>query len=57
MDKKLKKDDKVNGSIVDETFKELDEKLSVINKVTKNWLKQIILWHISEAYERGKASK
>jgi len=48
---------KTNGSVVDDTFKELDEKLSIINKETKDWLKQKILWHISEAYERGKASK
>ena len=48
---------KTNGSVVDETFKELDEKLSIINKETKDWLKQKILWHITEAYERGKAGK
>jgi len=48
---------KTNGSVVDETFKELDEKLSIINKETKDWLKQKIMWHISEAYERGKAGK
>ena len=48
---------KTSGSVVDETFKELDEKLSIINKETKDWLKQKILMHISEAYERGKAGK
>ena len=48
---------KTNGSVVDDTFKELDEKLSIINKETKDWLKQKIMWHISEAYERGKAGK
>ena len=48
---------KTNVSVVDETFKELDEKLSIINKETKDWLKQKIMWHISEAYERGKAGK
>ena len=48
---------KTNGSVVDETFKELDEKLSIINKETKDWLKQKILWHITEAYERGKSGK
>jgi hypothetical protein len=48
---------KTNGSVVDDTFKELDEKLSIINKETKDWLKQKILWHISESYERGKAGK
>jgi len=48
---------KTNGSVVDNTFKELDEKLSIINKETKDWLKQRILWHISEAYERGKSDK
>ena len=48
---------KTNGSIVDETFNELDEKLSIINKETKDWLKQKIMWHISEAYERGKVGK
>ena len=60
-DKKLHISDviksKTNGSIVDDTFKELDEKLSIINKETKDWLKQKILWHISEAYERGKTCK
>jgi len=48
---------KSNGSVVDDTFKELDEKLSIINKETKDWLKQKILWYISEAYNRGKADK
>ena len=48
---------KTNGSVVDDTFKELDEKLSIINKETKDWLKQKFLWHILEAYERGKAGK
>ena len=60
-DKKLHISDviksKTNGSIVDDTFKELDEKLSIVNKETKDWLKQKILWHISEAYERGKTCK
>ena len=51
------KESKTNGSVVDDTFKELDEKLSIINKETKDWLKQKILWHISEAYERGKVGK
>ena len=50
-------ENKTNGSVVDDTFKELDEKLSIINKETKDWLKQKFLWHISEAYERGKAGK
>lgn len=44
-------------SIVDETFKEIDEKLSIINKETKDWLKLKIMWHITEAYKRGKHSK
>ena len=48
---------KTNGSVVDDTFKELDEKLKIINKETKDYLKQKIMWHISEAYERGKAGK
>jgi hypothetical protein len=48
---------KKKDSVVDDTFKELDEKLSIINKETKDWLKQKMLWHISEAYERGKAGK
>ena len=51
------KESKTNGSVVDDTFKELDEKLSIINKETKDWLKQKILWPISEAYERGKVGK
>ena len=50
-------DSKTNSSVVDDTFKELDVKLSIINKETKDWLKQKILWHITEAYERGKADK
>ena len=60
-DKKLHISDviktKTKGSIVDDSFKELDEKLSIVNKETKDWLKQKILWHISEAYERGKTCK
>lgn len=41
-------------SVVDDTFKEIDEKFSIINEESKNWIKQKLLFHISEAYERGK---
>lgn len=57
---KLKITDDLNkpaGSIVEETFKELDEKLSVINKETRDWIKLKIMWHITEAYDRGKHAK
>ena len=45
---------KTNKMVADDTFKEIDKKLIIINKETKDWLKQKILWHITEAYERGK---
>jgi hypothetical protein len=41
-------------SVVEETFEELDAKLSILNKETVDWIKQKMLYHISEAYERGK---
>ena len=44
-------------SIVDDTFKELDEKLTILNKETVDFIKSKILFHISEAYERGKKEK
>ena len=46
---------KTNGSVVDDTFKEIDEKLSILDKEIKSWIKQKIMWHIAEAFERGKA--
>jgi hypothetical protein len=44
-------------SVVDDTFKELDTKLSILNKETVDWIKQKMLYHINEAYERGKIEK
>lgn len=44
-------------SIVDKTFKEIDEKLSILNTETIDWIKAKIMWHITEAYERGKKEK
>ena len=41
-------------SVVDSTFKELDERLSILDKDTINFIKTKILDHITEAYERGK---
>ena len=41
-------------SVVDSTFKELDERLSILDKDTINFIKIKILNHITEAYERGK---
>lgn len=41
-------------SVVDDTFKEIDEKFSILSEESKNWIKQKLLFHISEAYERGK---
>ena len=45
------------SSVVDDTFKEIDDKLSILNKETVEWIKQKILFHISEAYERGTKNK
>lgn len=42
------------SSVTDHTFKEIDKELSILNNETRAWLKNTILWHISEAYERGK---
>ena len=56
--KHIKKfNEEVDNSVVDKTFKEIDERLSILNKETLNWLKQSIMTHISEAYERGKSEK
>lgn len=42
-------------SVVEDTFNEIDTKFSkILNEKTIDWIKQKILWHISEAYERGK---
>ena len=41
-------------SVVDNTFKELDERLSILDKDTINFIKTQILDHTTEAYERGK---
>jgi hypothetical protein len=49
---------KKTKSITDDTFKELDEKFSgILNEETINYIKGKILWHISEAYNRGKYEK
>jgi hypothetical protein len=39
---------------VQDTFDEMDKKLSILNKETISWLKQKVMWHISEAFERAK---
>jgi len=44
-------------SVVDDTFDEIDKRLSVLNPETIDWIKQIIMNHITEAYNRGKASE
>ena len=46
-----------NEIINDDTFNEIDEKLSILNKETVDWIKQKMLFHISEAYERGTKNK
>jgi len=44
-----------NKSIIDDTFKEIDKKFkSILNDSTINWIKTIIMSHITEAYNRGK---
>ena len=45
------------SSVVDDTFKEIYDKLSILNKETVEWIKQKIHFHISEAYERGTKNK
>jgi len=52
-----KTDDRPKSSVVDYTFKQLDEKFSILDKETKDWLKQTILYHIAESYEKGKLIK
>jgi hypothetical protein len=42
-------------SVVDDTFKEIDVKMSILNNETKDWIKQKLMEHITEAYLRGKA--
>ena len=37
------KESRTNGSVVDDTFKELDEKLSIINKVKKRKKEMLLL--------------
>jgi hypothetical protein len=44
----------VKGSVVQDTFDEMDIKLSILNKDTISWLKRKVMWHISEAFERAK---
>jgi len=45
------------GSVVDDTFDEIDKKFNNLSEESISWIKQKILWHISEAYERGKKDK
>jgi hypothetical protein len=47
---------KINNetSVVDETFNKIDEKLSILNKETIDWIKGMVIYHIGEAYDRGK---
>jgi len=39
---------------IEDSFKEIDEKLNILDKDTINWVKGKMLLHISDAYERGK---
>jgi hypothetical protein len=47
----------INESVTDKTFDEIDEKLSILNEETISWIKGKIMFHISEAYNRGKNSE
>jgi hypothetical protein len=44
-------------SVLDITFKEIDEKFSILNKENIDWIKSKIMDHITEAYERGSKVK
>ena len=44
-------------SVVTETFKEIDSKLSILNEETRDWVKMKIMTHIDEAYKRGKNTR
>lgn len=54
MEDYLNKDKK---SIVDDTFIELNEKFKILSTEGRDWIKSKILWHISEAYERGRKNE
>lgn len=41
-------------SVVDDTFKEIDEKFAILNPESRDWIKMKLMEHISEAYKRGK---
>jgi hypothetical protein len=41
-------------SVVDDTFKEIDEKFAILSPESRDWFKMKLMEHISEAYQRGK---
>ena len=41
-------------SVVDDTFKEIDEKFAILSSESRDWIKMKLMEHISEAYNRGK---
>ena len=38
---------------MEETFKEIDSKLSILNKETLDWIKSILMTQVSDAFDRG----
>lgn len=41
------------GGTLESTFKEIDKRLSILDKFTVEWIKGMIMWHASDGFIRG----
>lgn len=39
---------------LDKSFDEIDRKLTILSDKAKDWIKMILMTHVTKAYERGK---
>lgn len=51
--KPIQKETPNETSVVDKTFAEIDNKFSVLDKESRDWIKQQIMNHLRNAYNRG----
>lgn len=47
----------IKKSIVEDLFKQIDEKFKCLNDESKEWIKVQIMTHIQEAYTRGQKTQ
>jgi hypothetical protein len=41
-------------TLIEQTFDEIDEHFSILSSESRSWIKNKLMYHISEAYERGR---